>query len=246
MRLRLPHFGIVLATLTLGCGGAGQGMGGGGNTGGNGNVSPQTRVAAFDIDWGAQGQEFTAPASAQSAVISIINQDPTGPGTTATVNRASPSAVYDQVYNITTTQGPYVVDVDVTFYSQPNGKGAYVGSAGTGGVSIGSQGALISNVEGKPLGPLVTIGPLASLAIVNEGLTVPIGSVSYLYYNGYDANGNSVWTPAGGGTWVAQSNAYFTISATGALAAKAVGSTQVTVSYGGITSPPVTVTVTGP
>ena len=235
-----PALGIILMTALCGCAGSGSGGSGG----------SQTLRVAVNLAWGGKTGTFSAPASAQSAVIWFSHQDPIAPFPKVTINKSATLSAYTQTLEVPATEPPGILcNLYVAYYSQPGGQGMEIGQSSAGG-RITNQGIFIG-LDSQPLGQVGTMLAQPAPVIQHAFTSVNVGTTTDLQFWMEDQFGQVYSKNPTGGVWSLQPannvppTNLATLTPSGALTGVAPGLIGITVSYQGITSQTVYVGVAG-
>jgi streptogramin lyase len=206
--------------------------------GGSGSSTPTPTGPAANvnasINWAARSRALDAPASALSAVLILKSANPTGGDFTYTINRDPNPAAYTRSYTSPRQALRGTRELQVRFYSQPDGGGSVVGSI---------DATMTLGADGNGIGSFTTNNTIASVA-VDPNQVVGVGQTKDLTFSARDASNALVAVTPGSATFAVTSGGSFLhLNTTQQAVGAAIGTAIVTVSVDGKTSAPQSVTV---
>jgi predicted Zn-dependent protease len=211
------------------------GCGGGGGGGGASGINP-----TITVDWPARSRDATAPSSATSVEVTLVNSA-TGPnGVTSTFDRGNTATAFNQTYTLPLGVAPGTYTVYVYFLPLEDG------GTNTAGDAVGSAtGTATISSAALSLGSFTTTGAVVSVAVLS-GQNVPVGSTVMLNAAAYNSSVASeaadlVVTP-GSVFWnVVTTDGSMTVTTDGHITATSVGTITVTATVDGVVSPSQTI-----
>jgi hypothetical protein len=218
---------LLVLFLLPGCGG-----GGGGSTT-PAPVGPAANVNA-SINWAARSRALDAPSSALSATIILKNANPAGGDFTYTINRDPNPAAYTRSYTSPRQALTGTRELQVRFYSQPDGSGSVVGSI---------DATITLGADGNGIGSFTTSNTIASV-VVDPNQVVGLGQTKDLTFSARDSSNALVAVTPGSATFtVTSGGGFLNINSTQQAVGVAIGTAMVKVKVDGKTSDPQSVAV---